>query len=92
MGGYEEYLGRLKGLKAELDGGEMYARIEARAAGETRRKRLILEGVLALLLIGAAAYLNVRPYLIPQGETLADYVYQQEAANGDPVVNYVFSN
>jgi hypothetical protein len=92
MGKYDEYLSRLKGVKAELDGGRMYSRIEARIAGRSRRVRLALEGVLAVLLIGFMIYFNVRPYLSGNGETMAEYVFQKETVNGDPIINYVFSN
>ncbi|MDD5382837.1 MAG: hypothetical protein PHH60_04190 [Candidatus Margulisbacteria bacterium] len=92
MGEYEAYLSRLKGVKAELDGGRLYSRIEARIAGQSRRRKLVIEGMLAVMLIGFVLYFSIRPYLSSNGEAMADYVLQQETANGDPIMNYVFSN
>jgi len=90
MGNYEDYINRLKGAKAELDGGKMYSRIEIKIAGRARRNRLLMGGALGLLLIGSVIYFNVRPYLSGGSETLADYVFQQNEMNGDQILNYVF--
>jgi len=90
MGDYEDYINRLKGVKAELDGRRMYSQIEAKLNRRTPKVRLVLGGALALLLIGSVIYFNVRPYFFGNQETLADYVFQQNEMNGDQILNYVF--
>jgi hypothetical protein len=92
MGAYEAYLSRIKGLPAKLDGERMYARIETKIAGRARRVRLMLEGALAVLLIGFGFYFSICPYLSGEGVALAEYVLQQENASGDLIMNYVFSD
>jgi hypothetical protein len=92
MGDYKEYLSQLKGIETELESDRMYSRIEAGIARESRRRKSSLKIVLAVLLIGLIAYVNIRPYLNGKAEALADYVYQQEDVGSDPVINYVFYN
>lgn len=92
MAVYEEYIGRLKGMKTEFDIGKMQAGIEAKITSRSRRKRLAMEGALAILLIGLALYYSFSPYLFGNGNTFAEYVYQPENMNGDQVLAYVFKD
>ena len=88
MGDYEEYINRLKGIKAELDDRKLYARIETRITRRPRQLRLALGGVLLILLIGSLTYFIGRPYL-PSVGNLEAYVFPQESPNSDPIMNYV---
>jgi hypothetical protein len=92
MEGYEEYLSRLKGRETKFDGDKLYLRIEAGVARQTRRRGVAC-GALVILLLGLVG-LNVFPYFYGagKGETLADYLYQQEPVNGDQIINYVYLN
>jgi hypothetical protein len=73
MGYYEEYLGRLKDMNVAFDDGKMRTGIEARITGRSRsRKKLVLEGVLAVLLIGAAFYFGFHYSSINSGDVLAE--------------------
>jgi len=91
MGEYERYIDRLKKMKVEFNDRKMHSRIETEVNGQARRLKLAVEGALALLLISFVLYFNVSPYLFGRSATMSEYVFQQENANGDPVMNYIFS-
>ena len=84
MGAYETYLSRLKKIGGPLDAPSQLSRIEARVKGQ-RRLRIVEEGALLLVLAGIAFYLAM-----PAGGTsMADYIFHQDALNGDQVANYI---
>jgi len=93
MAGYNEYIGKLKGVKAKLDAQRMLKMIEGRVASEKRtRSAGIAAASLIAVLIGLSLYFYVIPYYFGGGTSIADYVYQQSAANGDQIMNYVYSD
>lgn len=90
---YEEYVGKVKAGRAETDFDAMYqATLRKIADRQKIRARSALAGVVAILVIGFAAYFS---YPIRQGGNgqLFSYVFDQpqEVSDG-PVIDYVFSD
>ena len=89
MGSYNDYIGELKGARSVLDDRRLLAGIETKIKHRAGRKRLLLEGSLALCLLVTVLYFNFRPYFSGSGDLLASYVFSEEPVDG-PILNYVF--
>lgn len=92
MGNYNDYLVQLKGAKPALDDQRLRAGTLTRIADQAARKKYVLEGTLAILLLVTAAYFNFRPAFSGDQQLMAEYVYQQNDLNGDQIINYVFND
>jgi hypothetical protein len=90
---YEEYVKKIKAgpAPAEFDG--MYRAIGRKIADRQKlRAREALAGVVAILVIGFAAYFSY-PVLSGGNGQLLSYVFDQQPEVTDgPVIDYVFSD
>ncbi|MFA4967019.1 MAG: hypothetical protein WC624_02220 [Candidatus Margulisiibacteriota bacterium] len=91
MAGYEEYLEKLKDVKAGFDEKKLYSRIESGISRRSYKPQLAMAGALAVLIF-SIFYYNSHFYTPGDGGTLADYVYQQNEPNSDPVMDYVLAD
>jgi hypothetical protein len=89
MGSYNDYIGELKRIGSGLDDRRLLAGIETKLKQRAERKKQLLEGSVALLLLVTVLYLNFRPSFSDGGDLLASYVFSEEPGNG-PILDYVF--
>lgn len=91
MAVYEEYLNKLKKVDAGFDEGKLYHRIEAAVNHRSYRAQLVMAGALAVMIF-SIFYYNSHFNMPGDSGTLADYVYQQNEPNSDPVMDYVLAD
>ena len=89
---YSEFIDRLKAVEVPLDDRMTYSRIEARINRRPHRANLVLAGALALLFFCFTVYYIGRPYFNGGSITLAEYVFQQNDSNTDPIMDYVLAD
>ena len=91
MGNYEKYLAQLKEQRISFDSNSLYSQLEIKITRTRRRKiEFALAGTLAIMLVGFALF-YYQPADLTGNGVLSDYLTQPSELNGDPVINYIFT-
>jgi hypothetical protein len=90
---YDEYVNKIRGSEPEADFNRLYQAIGQKITSRQKfRTRSALAGVVAMLVIGFAAYFSY-PLLLGGNGQLLSYVFDQQPEVTDgPVIDYVFSD
>lgn len=91
MAGYEKYIEKWQGVRAEYDGARLLAKIEQRWSRRFRQTELAFAGALVLVMISYVFYYNGFYAPAGNGGIVANYVFQSNSIDGDPVMNYVLT-
>jgi hypothetical protein len=89
MKGYNQFIGRLKNVRADFDADAMLKGINQKVARQAQKTKLLQICLLVVLITSPLLYYNFQSYLTADQSQLAEYVLQSNALNGDQVLNYV---
>ena len=87
---YEQYIDKLKKSSEPINFDQMYSQIQDRTAKMSPfpKIRLYFAGAITLFVIAFVVYLNFF-VSVSNGETMLNYVLEDEEVNGSPLITYV---
>lgn len=88
---YDDYVKKLKNVEFAFNDQENLRRVEARLVRRRHQFELAFSGAALLLVIGLFL-IHAQPAFPSGQELLSEDVFQQSELNGNPVMNYLFSD